>query len=178
MSPEKALEALRRADADRAAPPRVEAAVLDAFRRRPKRTARWVWPVAIAAALLVSLTLYMTAPRQRPEPAHARTAPSRPAALWGGPLGRGGLSGRPSSVRTAARRRNPQRSRRSAEIGSLASQFIPVPYAPPLPSDEIQIVRVRVQPEAFGLWPPISEAREADVVAGADGIVRAVRWIR
>ena len=67
---------------------------------------------------------------------------------------------------------------RSVESSPLMSQFIPVPYAPPLPSDEIRIVRVRVEPEAFGPWAPVNDVREADVVAGADGIVRAVRWVR
>jgi hypothetical protein len=44
--------------------------------------------------------------------------------------------------------------------------FVAVPYAPPFPTDEFEVVRVS-----------LATGAKADVVAGVDGIVRAVRWV-
>ena len=166
MNPEEALQALRRADAGCSAPGRVEAAVLDAFRSRPKRRFRYAWAAAAAIAI-AALCLWMTHPTRRPAPTRVQVVPARTLEL-SAPL---------APVRTVAQHR-PRRMHRSVASSPLMSQFIPVPYAPPLPSDEIRIVRVRVEPETFGPWVQINDVREADVVAGADGIVRAVRWVK
>jgi hypothetical protein len=57
MSLEERLRELARADAERAAPPRVEAALLSAFRDRHARSRlRW-WGVAAAVAALVFMAL-------------------------------------------------------------------------------------------------------------------------
>jgi hypothetical protein len=171
MTPEEALQALRRADAGSSAPERVEAAVLDAFRSRPKRQFRYAWAAAAAIAL-VAAGLWLAHSTRRPAPTQTQVAPAPTRELLSPPP--------PIPVRAVAqhRPRPARRMHRLVESSALVSQFIPVPYAPPLPSDEIRIVRVRVEPEALGPWAEANDIREADVVAGADGIVRAVRWVR
>ena len=169
MNPEEALQALRRADAGCSAPERVEAAVLDAFRSRPRGRFHYAWAAAATIAI-AALGLWLAHPARRHAPARVQVEPA-PSIVRSSP---------PVPVRAVAqhRQRPARRMHRSVESSPLMSQFIPVPYAPPLPSDEIRIVRVRVEPEAFGPWAPVNDVREADVVAGADGIVRAVRWVR
>ena len=173
MSAEEALRKLREADRGRCAPAAIEAAVLEAFRRREKGGRRWIWAAAAAALLLIGVGIFWIARPAR----HSTAAPvavvqplSMPAPPPPAPA---------AEVRTVAHRRaRPHRTHHAAESSSVVSQFVAVPYAPPLPSDEIRIVRVRVEPAAFGIWAVSNESREADVVAGADGIVRAVRWVR
>jgi len=170
MSAEEALRKLREADAGRCAPSRVEAVVLDAFRHRPKRRLPYLWAAAAAAILIAVFGIFWMA-HSAPHPVVPRApiAAVQPAPV---PL-------QPAAVRAVAHHhQRPRRLRHAVESGSVVSQFVPVPYAPPLPSDEIRIMRVRVEPAAFGIWAVSNEVREADVVAGADGIVRAVRWVR
>jgi hypothetical protein len=165
MSMDEALARLREEDARREAPRRVEVAVLAAYRGyRRRSSSRW-WMAAAAAALLIGAVLWL---RPRATPEIVARAPDRQvdAAVKVIPPER---SSQPmvSPRRAAIRRHRPRRT-----VPPIEAQFSPVPYAPPLPSGEIQVVRVRLAAAGtqFGA--------EAEVVTGVDGIVRAVRWIR
>jgi|SRR5579884_450380 len=169
----EALRALRQADAKREAPASVESAVLDAFAGQRRRRSLF-WPLAVAAAIAaVAVALWMARPRphQAETPRTHITAPPPSAPI---PVRRE----RPPIRAVAHHRRRAVRRPAVPQPSSIVAQFIPVPYAPPLPSGEIRIVRVSMSPELVQQWALGGGATQADLVIGEDGIVRAVRWIR
>jgi hypothetical protein len=176
------LQALRRATADLEAPPNVQQAVMAAFRSRGsfrRRVRRFAWfASASAAACAAAMTLVIVQVPPVPAPPQPIVAemrpPAFPMAMPAHRLGR--RQPRPVAKPAAAPR---------AEPHVLATDFLPLPFAPPmLPNDDGQIVRVRLPRSAMrtvGL--PVSEDRlgervPADVLLGEDGFARAVRFVR
>lgn len=154
------------------APPRVEARLTAAFRSqagqapgsRVVRQSHWWAPVtawAAAAVVLVAMAMFLVSERQ---PQLAR----RSAA---------------GAIELAAAQAVP-------DLGSSADSpyddgdFIPLPNAPGIaPNEDVNLVRVEVPRSAMiELGFAVSEERasepvEAEVVLGADGLARAVRFL-
>lgn len=94
----------------------------------------------------------------------------------------------PTPANAIAPRRIIRRPARGNELASrqeIATEFFPLDdLGTALPTDELQIVRVRLSRSAlaaFGLPYDAAQARErvtADVIIGADGLARAVRFVR
>lgn len=73
---------------------------------------------------------------------------------------------------------------RMGDVLEPRESFLALPFAPPLvPSDEAQIVRVRLPRTSLRAWGvPVNEdaafeRMQADVLLGQDGIARAVRFV-
>jgi hypothetical protein len=140
------------------APPRVERALIRAFRQEagtaPRRRGFWfpllAWGTAAAAAALAVLLVQ----GRPPQPAHHRTA---------------------GALELAA-----------ADYAALSGEdgFIPLPNAAAIdPGDELDVVRMEVPGAALvALGVPVnedevSESVQADIVFGGDGVARAVRFL-
>src|SRR5579872_2385786 len=130
MSPEedvlKALKALAEMDAEKEAPPEVEARLRSAFRQKKHRRV-WPWMLAAAAAIVVMIAaVYFRAPRV--EPVQVVVEAPKPALVIETP---------PQPVKVAApvvRRAKPR---------EVATEFFPlVDFAPPL--DRAELVRVNL----------------------------------
>ncbi len=184
------LAELREAMAGEDCPNRVRPAVMQAFRKtrpRPGPTAAplYRWGALAAGVAFAVLALYwLSAPRNviGPPPIAART-PSAPDIT---PIP--GM--RPEPVRRVAsnKARRPVTApvaRRSKPDNELATDFLALPFAPPMDAhDGGEIVRVTLPRSAMrtvGL--PVPEGRwyervPADVVLGQDGVARAVRFVK
>lgn len=179
------LRLLAAADERDQAPPRVEAALRAAYRRRyGVRRGSWPW-VAACGAVAASVLAFVafTAPaRRRPEeprPAIENTPAPPPARLEASPVP--GLPGP---------RRGPRARRYNAAATvpagrEVATEFIPLVYGDTLGAEEThQVVRVQLSRAAlvsFGV--PVNEEQtggrvQADVVLGGDGMARAIRFVR
>jgi hypothetical protein len=171
----QALTALREEMKSLSAPPRVEAAVIEAFRaRKPeRRAAPWAWSlaaaVACAAIALAVFGLRPVRPALAPPAVVLRHAPPAPAVR---------MAQRPAPRRAMV----PAVSRpRRSEI---ATGFFPVRYGAPLDEREFaEIVRVTV-PRAvmvrYGLpvWGDLAAPVGADIIVGRDRVAQAIRFVR
>jgi hypothetical protein len=165
------LQALKQSMEAMAAPDRVEAAVVAAFRRRDMRPVgrRWPrWALAAAAAVIVvagaARLLNREPARQAPAPPVAVDQREAPAAVA-------------SAVPAPPPRRAPQRQ--------AVQSFIPlVPDLTWAPGESAQVMRVsmpRSALQSFGL--PVDETRafevvRADIIVGQDMVARAIRIVR
>jgi hypothetical protein len=154
---------LRRSEA----PPRVEARLVSAFRERNVGTvarprAFWVLATtwASAAAALLALAVFLSHPHPA-KPVH-RTSPN--AVQY-------------TAVQTGV-------DGETAIPNDFESDFIPLPNAEEIaPNEEVNVVRVEVpRSTMIALGFPLmadtaSESVEADVMLGADGLARAVRFL-
>jgi hypothetical protein len=176
------LEDLREAMSRLEAPRTVEAAVMAEFRaRRKRRSSRtvWAWCAAAAAAAVVLMVSLAWRGSPRPEPVIVvqQPAPAPPPAVTPpAPIP-------PPQVRPV-RRSKPTPRPKPAPPAEIASDFIALPYAPPLYADEGgQVVRVQLPRSAMrSVGLPVLEERAfervpADVLLGQDGIARAVRFV-
>jgi hypothetical protein len=162
---------LRPLDAGEQAPPRVEAALLAAYRRKHARR-RWKYlaPVPLAAALLWPLAFREAppppaAPAPQPAPASAFRRPPPP----------------PRRPVTRVARALPRPRQEPAQ----AADFVPIyPGAALLPMERGQVVRVAIPRSALAPagFPVdavrIQERIRADVLMGEDGLVRGIRFVR
>jgi len=169
----------------------VKRALMVEFRRQrvviPIRRSRFVWAavVGIAAALIVAVLIAMISGQQK---TFIAKAPPPPRAVVAPPLSRPPVV--PRVAAPVARLGKPRRIPRSPvphleEPPEVATEFFELPFAEPLrPEERADIFRIQV-PRAsmavFGL--PVSGGRldsriSADIVAGEDGVVRAIRFIR
>jgi len=152
------------------APARVESRVTKAFLGRAGLTVldpaiRWWVPVvswATATAAVVALAMFLVHDRQPATPAH-RTNPSRVQLAAAEP---------PVDLETPS------------DSSDADSDFIPIPNAARIePNEDLNLVRVEVPRSAMiALGYAVSEDRasepvEAEVVLGADGLARAVRFV-
>ena len=152
------------------APARVESRLTAAFLGQAGLTVlhpaiRWWVPVAtwaMATAAVVALAMFLVRDRQVVAPAH-RTASSR--------------------VQLAAVE-PPADFEMLGDASDTESDFIPLPNAERIePNEELNVVRVEVPRSAMiALGYAVSEDRasepvEAEVVLGADGLARAVRFL-
>ncbi|HUA60592.1 MAG TPA: hypothetical protein VML19_17645 [Verrucomicrobiae bacterium] len=150
------------------APARVEAGLLAAYRTQKRvmtgRARRHWWvPVfswAATAAALIAVAVLLLNPSQPPSPAR------RPV---------------PGSVELASAGAPDFDANASAETDD---DFIPLPNAENLdPDEEVNVVRMEVPRStmmAVGLpvsADRVSELVEADVMVGADGVARAIRFV-
>jgi hypothetical protein len=177
------LEELREAMSKLVAPRAVEAAVMAEFRtRRQRRSSRivWVWCAAAAvAAVVLAVTLLPWPGASQPEPVIVVQQPTpapAPTVITPAPT-------LPPQVRPV-RRSKPTPRPKPAPPAEIASDFIALPYAPPLYADEGgQVVRVQLPRSAMrSVGLPVLEERAfervpADVLLGQDGIARAVRFV-
>jgi hypothetical protein len=180
------LRLLAAADETEQAPPWVETALRQSYRRHyGARRARWPWIAAwgaVAASVLAVLAITALPRRdsKSPAPEHPPAAP--PARLEAAPQPSLPAPRRPAR----ARRYNveapavPAPARRE-----IATDFLPLIYGETLTAEETQqVVRVRLPRAAlasFGL--PVSEDRtaervQADVVLDGVGMARAIRFVR
>jgi hypothetical protein len=176
---EARLRLLAAADEQDQAPPRVEAALRAAYRRRyAVRRGSWPWVAAwgaVAASVLAFVAFTAPARRRAEEPRPAiEKAPPPPARLEASPVP--GLPGP---------RRGPRAKRYNAAATEVATEFMPLVYGDTLGAEEThQVVRVRLSRAAlasFGV--PVNEEQpggrvQADVVLGGDGMARAIRFVR
>jgi hypothetical protein len=192
-----ALEILREASSDEGAPVGLESKLLQAFRAQltagstdlgaGTRKQRYYWiAAAMAASIIVAAAVRVSDTRtiEAPKP----IAKSRPATTQAAPQAH--ASERATVARTATGHPRPRpRRTRPPElvrgVEELSTEFLPIPYAPALTQvDSGHIVRVRIPASsmrAFGL--PVHEERvfervSADVLVGADGVARAIRFVR
>lgn len=140
------------------------------------RWRRW----AVAAGVAACLGLWGMYPRSHMEPAPAR---------WKAPAAPVLISVQPTTPAPEVRRVRRRQSIRVAAtqpapvVHEVATEFLPVVPADSWASDSGQLVRVRMPRTAllaFGLPMNPNRADEpvrADVVVGADGAVRAIRFI-
>jgi len=190
---ESRLAELRSAMAAVEAPKHVKPAVLTAFRSAQARRKVLVyrWAAAAAAAAAVAAVLYLSArlpgktvqvavPKVEAPKIAVHPEPTEPV-------------GRQPVV--TAQKRVP-RTRRKAASQAVASnpvqvrrefstEFIALPYAPPIDaSEDAQVVRVRLPRSAMrSLGLPVNEDRwlervPADVLLGQGGVARAVRFVK
>ncbi len=172
------------------APPRVEEALLKAFRNaasRPTAPARvvrlarpqaWVFAALAAAAVIAAFLVDWRQPPVAPPEATAARGPlapaaEAPAAVAAPPAA--SRARRPAPAVTAAR---------AATRTEVATDFFPLRYGRLLePGESAQLVRIelpRTEMARFGLAPPYDTAAatvRADVLMGEDGIARAVRFV-
>lgn len=177
----RALEALARDMKGQEAPPRVEAALRQAFRQRHSRPVwRNPWWMAAAAAVMLLATGLLF--RREPPRVVARVPP--PAPVEPAPIQR---KAEPAKVPVAVIRR-PKRARQTVPSPAprqqeVATEFIPV-NGGALPFDRGRVMRVRLPRSALGtLGLPFDEDRalqtvKADVLVGEDGMLRAVRFVQ
>jgi hypothetical protein len=180
------LAQLREEMADFDAPPRVKPAVMHAFRAsaaKPRRPRTLWWAAIAACAAGLAAGLYWL-PRGEEVPP---VAPPSIAAVMRPPV----LERVPDVPQRAVKARVRLRvvARRHAAPHApppqgIATDFLALPYAPPLdPGDGGQVVRVRLPRAAMRIVGlPVNEDRwyervPADVVLGQDGIARAVRFV-
>ncbi len=171
---DQALAALREEMKSLAAPPRVEAAVIEAFRaRKPeRRAARWVWSFAATLAAGIALAVFVLRPERpalAPPAVALRHAPPAPAVH---------IAKRPAP-RRAVVRANPRPPQ-----PQVATGFFPVRYGVPLDEREFaEVVRVTL-PRAvmlrYGLpaWGDLAAPVQADIIVGRDRMAQAIRFVR
>ncbi|MBV6433630.1 MAG: hypothetical protein IANPNBLG_03821 [Bryobacteraceae bacterium] len=161
------------------APPEVESAVIEAFRKaKPSTRPSFGVPLwAAAAALLAAIVPWLWHPRpaspgavRNPPPVHLEAegaSPSKPES-------------RPSPLagRTAPR---PQAAPHHTEN---VTQFIPLRYGKPVESGEtLQVVRITLRrADLLRLGLPVAPDDgaglvEADVLLGEDGLTKAIRFV-
>ena len=197
----RGLQALASEMKDLEAPEHVEAKVLEAFRARqvvvPISTRRWIsrryWLAAVAAVLLIAMSVVALRWRSNEKPAEAFAGRREPERVITPP------EEAPKPVEYQAviqppQRYNPKRVRhprlRSSEnVASyrpeIATDFIPLRYTNVANLQEGgQIVRVEVPRSAlanFGLpvnMDRYNERVKADVLYGVDGLAHAIRFVK
>jgi hypothetical protein len=165
------------------APPRLERALLEAFRAHHSPSA-WrqrlvIGGIAASVACLVLSAVWIWWARPLPPPTPKMTAQQAPPAV---PVAESAEEA-PPPPRSPIK---PRRASRSAPVApvEVVTGFLPVPGGDPLePLDRGRMVRVRLPRSAltaFGL--PMNEDRaaervQADVLIGEDGLARAIRFV-
>jgi len=197
----RGLQALASEMKDLEAPEHVEAKVLEAFRARqvvvPISTRRWIsrryWLAAVAAVLLIAMSVVALRWRSNEKPAEAfagRREPERvitPRKEAPKPVEYQAVD-QPSPRSNPKRVRHP-RLRSSENVASyrpeIATDFIPLRYTNVANLQEGgQIVRVEVPRSAlanFGLpvnMDRYNERVKADVLYGVDGLAHAIRFVK
>jgi hypothetical protein len=189
------LKALRDKTAGEGPSSSIEAALLGEFRRRRLRKEAkfvrkpWVW---VGLAATAAAALFAVLPTTRPEPRHVAKAdigPALPPAVKTVERQTAAVAPDPPQPAPRARRRVGRMVRQSpppvAPVPEVATDFLPVPYAPRFTAeDRGQLVRVRLPRESmrsFGL--PVNQDRilstvQADVLIGEDGLARAIRFVQ
>jgi hypothetical protein len=185
------------ASATQAVPPAaVRSAVMAEFRKQQKPVeirrpwVQWGAIAAVAAALVLAAFLLIRDKRVEPKspvvkaPEVAQQTPLPRDAVSAVPIETAQIA--PRKVRRKAVWRAPVQARQPAEEpAEVATDFIEIPYVEPLrPDERADVYRIqmpRANMAAFGL--PVAGGRldsriTADVLAGEDGVVRAVRFIR
>ena len=177
-------EAVSRITRDGQAPPRVEAALLTAFRNHHRRRAAWQrnmeW-ATVGAAAAVLLGLLWTAggrPKGQLPPAPRKGVSSHSNE----PLDAKGPAGVKPDVLTPAPNAEPVRA--SGTETYTASDFVPVPFSAGIaPDDAGMIVRVQLTRASLAeLGYPVAETPEedlisADILVGEDGWPRGVKLV-
>lgn len=176
------LRLLAANDQHEQAPPWVEAALRQAYRRR-YGASRVVWPWvaacgAVAASVLVFVA-FLAPARRSPETPPAIQKLPPPARLEASPV-----PGLPAPRRVA----RPKRYNAAAPAPArreVATEFIPLVYDDMLGAEEThQVVRVQLSRAALvSIGLPVNEEQaagrvQADVVLGGDGMARAIRFVR
>jgi hypothetical protein len=206
-----ALRAVNAATSKEQAPAGVEHSLLRAFRagfdalrpapsvqavppRRSSALAWWVWPVAVAAILLLGLVVerrLRTTPVQRVERASSPPVTDKKAAAFGN----GNAQTGSAIVRRGVSlpRRTASYGRPSKQVatpdktatGEVTMRFYPLPYGSGLGLDEgWGLVRVQLPRASLAsLGVPVSggsanEMLTADVVVGQDGLARGIRFVQ
>ena len=189
------VRAVRAELANEQAPPRLERALLNAFRERgraasvipmPQRNLSWAnWKLAAIAAVLLlatsigTIVFVRSLPREVPLPAKAEALASEPDV----PVTNSKDTAKRDGLPVMSRPR--RRSRPGTPRPESVTEFFPLNEGEDLESLEFtQIVRVELTPSALrevGL--PISyasdrDAVKADLILGQDGLARAIRFVR
>jgi hypothetical protein len=187
-----ALRRLRGAMSGMEAPPSRRAAALDAYRNRPmrRRASTLAWAVAAIAAAVVLVIGGVYWMRPVPVPLKASLQPTAPPA----PV-QEVKAAEPSPAVATMAQRHPvappravaaKRTKRhpAQPPAEIATDFLAIPYAPPLyPGEGGQVIRVRLPRAAMSsVGLPAGENGwlehvPADIVVGGDGIARAVRFV-
>jgi len=182
MSEHRLTETLRELarEGSGGAPPRVEATLLAEFRRRKRSKAAWgvAWilsPIAAALALAVFSVPHAVAP---PSPGFNLIAP--PQMAWV----KGGAGGLACASPCKDARPTPRRRPAATRVADKATPFYPLQYGDDSLTQEPHLVVRLEMPRAamrlVGIAVPEERAREpiqADVLLGADGLARAVRFL-
>jgi len=164
------------------APPRVEAAILAAFREHHRtvswrRAFEWVGVGAAAAVLLAFLWTMGTRRVEQPNPAQKK----EPTTQSNIPLD---AAVAPGGTPTASGESPAEPSPDVESASYAASDFVPVPYAGSITADDPgMIVRVQLTRASLAqLGYPVAEAQgedliSADILVGEDGWPRGVKLI-
>jgi hypothetical protein len=184
------LAELRGAMAEFEAPGHVKPVVLGAFRsaqsRRRFHPLRWV--SAAAAVIAVAAVLYWVS-RRPAETAHSTIETKPPEIVTAAgptpaPVQAVATAAKPApqATRKVARRKTPPAQAPRQEV---ATDFIALPYAPPIDvNEDAQVIRVRLPRAAMrSVGLPVNEDRwfervPAEVLLGQDGVARAVRFVK
>jgi len=166
------------------ASPRVEAALLTAFRNRRRRATWWrtlEWATATAAAVALA-GFFWIAPYRSKQP----TAPAPGKGVSSQPRGPQNASG-PGLSSPDSQDSAPETNvvRVAASGAYEAGDFVLLPFAGGIePEDAGMVVRVQLTPASLAeLGYPVTEASDeglvrADVLVGEDGWPRAVRLVQ
>jgi hypothetical protein len=159
--------------------------VLAAFRAQKKRRGVAPWVLAIAAAVLLTgfVSVLLKGP-SRQVLVENKPVIQAPKPVVPEPV-------QVASVPTVVKKRPVRRSapkvvkEASAQPLETWSDFVPVPYAPPIHAgDGAQLLRVRLPRnplQSFGIPRPadrINDRFNAEVMVGQDGVVRAIRFAK
>jgi hypothetical protein len=136
-------------------------------------------PARVEQALLRELELARRARAARGQPGERRAG-----ARWGWAAAAAVAAGLAAwAVATAPLRSGPEPGRSEPALAAQDAGFIPIRYAADLGEvDAVEIVRVRLPRSAAASlgWPEDvrldAESVEADVIAGHDGVARAIRF--
>jgi hypothetical protein len=172
--------------------PAVKAALMAEFRRRRvvtpmRRPALW-WIAGVAAAAALLLAVFATRGRREqpavPPVTTVQAATSAPP-VTAPPVESIAPPPAPKRVARPVRVAAKPRPAPAGEPPEVATEFFIIPYAEPLrPEERADVFRIQVpraSMSAFGL--PVGGGRldariQADVLAGEDGVARAIRFIR
>jgi hypothetical protein len=178
----KALDALKRVDNELEAPPRVEAALLEAYRKRHARRgllSGWFQGVAIAtlaAALVMAFSLGRTSGKVETRPGISLQPAAATLRVEAAPV----------RIEEVVIPQPKQQQRVSVPVRSqpheVVTDFFPLmDIAPPLGRG--QILRVTVPASTMrSVGLPVREERlndrvQADVLVGEEGMARAIRFV-
>jgi anti-sigma factor RsiW len=160
---------------------------LDQEPERQSRRPRWLpWvlaPAAVSLGVLVCLALWTT---RHPRPVAVQAIRSKPAEVAPVITKKSATPVKPAGVyRTAKKRAHPERAVAAAAPAEIATPFFALPFSDAsLPLAQATVIRVELPRSALALTGlPVDEDRrnervDADLVVGADGLARAIRFVR
>ena len=183
----EASQTIRESAREEQIPPRIEAAILAAFREHHRKRSWWPafeWAgIGAAAAVLLLVLVWIAGVRLKPRPTPVQRKDAAEPLV---PLdAKAPVNSTPAEAVVAGRTVRSATSAASQGAVYTASDFVPVPYAGAIaPDDPGMVVRVQLTRASLAqLGYPVAETPDedlisADVLVGEDGWPRGVKLIQ